>query len=294
MGLFGKKDPCPICGGKPKGLFPTKVEGQALCKECGINDLPEGALDHMTLSDYRAYLAFRQENDQLRAQFQPAQEANLGLLNDRYYFDLSNRLMCRNDSVTATIFEGSQIKSFVIREDANILFEGSVEGLKCYASTVPQRIDALTPMIMQAQMYERLERAAAERGDTTHYRDNDLPEPFEKFYVEIHFDHPYWSVMKSEPKGPTFNNSYPSANDYLKEYNEMVMELDKLAHGLMEIAFPGVPEQRVGSGGAVMASQPAAVSADVVAELQRFKELVDQGIITEEEFAAKKRQLLGI
>ena len=42
MGLFSKKDPCPICGGVVKGLFPTKVEGQAICKECSKNiDLPE-------------------------------------------------------------------------------------------------------------------------------------------------------------------------------------------------------------------------------------------------------------
>ena len=288
MGLFGKKDPCPICGGKPKGLFPTKVEGQALCKECGITDLPEGALDHMTLADFRVYMAFRQENEQLRAQFQPAQEASLGLFADRFYFDLSNRLMCRNDSATATIFEGRQIKSFVIREDASVLFEGSAEGLKCYASTVPQRIDAMVPVLMQAQIREEMKRDA---DHALFCRSIDLHEPFEKFCVEIRFEHPYWSVMKSEPKGPTFNDSDPSANDYLKEYNEMVTELDKLAHGLMEIAFPGAPEQRVGQNGM---GQSAVPSGDVVAELQRFKELVGQGIITEEEFAAKKRQLLGI
>ncbi|MBR6677388.1 MAG: SHOCT domain-containing protein [Oscillospiraceae bacterium] len=36
------------------------------------------------------------------------------------------------------------------------------------------------------------------------------------------------------------------------------------------------------------------MSVDAVSEIQRFKALVDQGILTEEEFAAKKRQLLGI
>jgi hypothetical protein len=33
---------------------------------------------------------------------------------------------------------------------------------------------------------------------------------------------------------------------------------------------------------------------DPVAEIQKYKTLLDQGIITEEEFTAKKRQLLGI
>ena len=40
-------------------------------------------------------------------------------------------------------------------------------------------------------------------------------------------------------------------------------------------------------------TSPAA-PVDAVAEIQKFKTLADQGIITEEEFAAKKRQLLGI
>ena len=35
-------------------------------------------------------------------------------------------------------------------------------------------------------------------------------------------------------------------------------------------------------------------AVDTVAELQKYKMLVDTGVITEEEFAAKKKQLLGI
>ena len=46
----------------------------------------------------------------------------------------------------------------------------------------------------------------------------------------------------------------------------------------------------------VNAAAPAAAApaVDAVTEIQRFKTLLDQGIITEEEFAAKKKQLLGI
>jgi len=38
----------------------------------------------------------------------------------------------------------------------------------------------------------------------------------------------------------------------------------------------------------------AAPAGDAVAEIKKYKELLDAGIITEEEFSAKKRQLLGI
>ena len=38
----------------------------------------------------------------------------------------------------------------------------------------------------------------------------------------------------------------------------------------------------------------APVPADAVAEIQKYKALLDAGVLTEEEFTAKKRQLLGI
>ena len=38
----------------------------------------------------------------------------------------------------------------------------------------------------------------------------------------------------------------------------------------------------------------AAPSGNVIAELKQYKELLDSGVITEEEFAAKKKQLMGI
>ena len=40
-------------------------------------------------------------------------------------------------------------------------------------------------------------------------------------------------------------------------------------------------------------AQPAA-PANAIEEIQKYKALMDAGILTEEEFTAKKRQLLGI
>lgn len=71
----------------------------------------------------------------------------------------------------------------------------------------------------------------------------------------------------------------------------------RLAEALMEVAFPGAAVQAAGSpvtaaraGTELTSSAPV----DTVTELQRYKALLEQGIITEEEFTAKKRQLLGI
>ena len=33
MGLFNKKGPCAICGGKVKGLFPDRVGEELVCSD---------------------------------------------------------------------------------------------------------------------------------------------------------------------------------------------------------------------------------------------------------------------
>ena len=44
----------------------------------------------------------------------------------------------------------------------------------------------------------------------------------------------------------------------------------------------------------VAASKPQPSAADVSSDLKKFKEMLDEGLITEEEFTAKKKQILGI
>ena len=65
----------------------------------------------------------------------------------------------------------------------------------------------------------------------------------------------------------------------------------------MKVAFPGAVEQAEGfpATAARAGTEPtSSAPVDTVTELQRYKALLEQGIITEEEFTAKKRQLLGI
>ena len=309
MGLFGKKDPCAICGGKVKGLFPSKIEGQYVCNNCyGIVDLPADiSTSNMTLEEFRGYMQFREENALLKQQFQTTQQIDFGLWDTKFMFDMTNRLLCMDKHLGKTIFEGRNIKSFVIKEDTIPLYEGSAEGLIHYVSRVPDRAMAMAPQItqmaMQAQMRRDMERMR-ERMNNDNNNNNiyhtttiDIPEPFKNFNVEIRFEHPYWDIFKADMSGPNFDNERPDLNDYLRVYDDRAKVMDELAHALMNLAFPGAPEQVVAPAGTVVQNTvpTASIAAtDVVEEIQRFKALMEQGIITEEEFAAKKRQLLGI
>lgn len=309
MGLFGKKESCAICGGKVKALFPWKIEGHLICNSCHGNvDLPEGVENNMTMDEFRAYLSFREENGALRHQFKTTQQVDFGWLDDKFLFDMNNGLLCMDKNLNKTIFEAKHIQSFVIREDSAPIYEGSAAGLVCYPSYVPDRVMAMEPQLHQIRMQEQMQRNMermvdmrdGKRDYDVHFGSNyhDIPEPFQKFVIEIHFQqHPYWSFYTADMGGPTFSNTSPDANAYLRDYNNKVGIMDQLARALMELAFPGAGMQQAGAIDPVMSTQAVVtptMSVDAVSEIQRFKALVDQGILTEEEFAAKKRQLLGI
>ena len=319
MGLFGKKDPCAICGGKVKGLFPWKIDGQLVCNECyGHVDLPNEVLNSMTVQDFKGYMAFREENELLKNRFQVSQKVDFGWLDNKFLFDYPNRLLGLDKNLNDTVFEGHQIRSFVIREDNMPLFEGDSRGLRRHISTVPQRVDQLMPQInqylTQMQMFRSMERMIDSLSDDEkrdHYNRRprfDVPEPFQNFIVEIYFDHPYRNYFSADMSGPTFSNDYPDANSYLNDYHNRAATMEQLALALMEVAFPNAPEMVVDPNapaamsrsvptGTTLTRSPSATSLegeDVVAQIQRFKALMDQGILTEEEFTAKKKQLLGI
>ena len=345
MGLFDKREPCAICGGKVKGLFPHDVEGQLVCDSCfGVIDLPSDKANSLSMAQFLEYSAFRQENDKLRQKFSTTLKVDFGWLDDKVMFDHTNKLMCLDKHLNKTIFEGKHIRSFSIREDAYNLFEGSAAGLVCYASSVPDRVMALAPQINQMRMQEQMRRNTermidmldGERNNNTssYYPSMNIPEPFDKFVVDIHLDHPYWRIITLDMNGPRFNNSMPDVNDYMRDYNNNLNTMQQLAQALMDLAFPGAPVQQMGGnmgagmnmggmnmgnmyGAAAMGAQTMYVDpmaaqtmnrsmpmggqpmmggmpVDAVAEVQRFKMLLDQGIITEAEFEAKKRQLLGL
>lgn len=311
MGLFTKKEkpPCAICGGKVSGFLPWSIEGQLVCDACyGVVDLPKGSMDNMTLEKFKEYMAYREENEQRKQRFKTTREFDFGWFDDKFLFDAEHRLLCMDKKFKKPVYEGSQVISFEIREDQQLLFSGNAEGLVRYVSDVPQRVRALEPQIeqfrmraaMRREMAEMIEESRRKDGEAPRYYSEetiDLPEPFKKFFIEIQFDHPYWTEYKGDKKGPEFSYSDPSIEGYLELYNSDVQLMADLARSIMEVAFPGAPGRTVVPEGLMSEDDGNASSprvADMADELQRLKELMDKGILTEEEFTAKKRQMLGI
>lgn len=306
MGLFSNnKKLCPICGNATPRLLPRKFDDQPICKECENKiDLPADRLKTMTLAGFREYLAVYEENQPLRAAFHATYSHSL-------FLDEGNGLirLCNNDRSWA--IEKAQLKSFRILEDENVLYESGNGVLNSYQSDVPARAEALRSVVasfqLEKQEYERRERMEAlrHRNETDEQRRErerierqyrpkfEDPKLFWGFRIEVTFDHPYWDFYTDKEQGPVFDDDYPDVDEYLKKYERQTEQLHTLAVKLMQLINPNAGEKGIGSG-TQSAGVTAAPASDIAAELKKYKELQEQGILTEEEFTEKKRQLLGI
>lgn len=300
MGLFSKKPPCPICGGKISWFLPTKIEGEYICDACHSKiDMASDKANHLTMQEFKEYLAFYNQNQILKDQFAISERIDFGVWDTKIIFDHQNKLFCMSKNPDKTVFEGKQLKSFTIKEDSAPLFEGSAEGIHRYASTVPERAIAMAPQIFQFMMNRQMARALDKLDGDKENRSPpvqvfDVPEPFQAFNVELHFDHPYWTVIKCDMDGPRFDNNSPDVNDYLRSYQNSIEEIVKLVASLRAVAFPGASEQTVTLGAAGAVHTTMTLPADAIEEIKKYKALMEDGIISHQEFDAKKQQLLGI
>lgn len=308
MGLFSnKKKLCPICESPTPRLFPTVVDGMPICKECKKKiNLPDGALDAMSLEDFRQYMAYHQENAALRDTFEPSFSWNSVI-----DLDPPKRLFRLGGGDQGLVLEAACLRAFRILEDDKVLFENGPDGLLCYENDILTRAEALAPAISQfnilMEQYRQVEQMKEMRkndpnGDSAPslpyvsrpYFDQQLIH--QGFKLELTMEHPYWDGVHSWiGDAPKFDDSSPSVASFMRKYDKAAEALHTLAVSLMELLCPGAPEIKVSSGIPAGGEAARAVPVtDPVEEIKKYKALLDSGIITDEEFSAKKRQILGI
>ena len=304
MGLFSNhKKTCPICGEPTPRLFSTKIDGSPLCKECANKaDLPEDVLNRMSVDDFRQYMELYNENQVLRDKFTETDRFSFGIFGGAILVDTKNKLLRLKDDKYAWVFEAAQFLSFCVLEDGKPLFEGTKAGLKCYPSEVPGRLNDLAPEITRIIMSQRGLEVLEKLGDKVASDDKsnrpvqqyiEFPVPLQQFQMEIQLEHPYWTTFYKQEDGPRFDRQRPSIENYRNIYENRVSQFHAFAECLMQLINVNAKGSSSRGTEAGFVQQP--VSADnAVAEIQKYKALLDSGMITEEEFAAKKRQILGI
>lgn len=241
---------------------------------------------HLIMQEFKEYLAFYDRNQLLKDQFVISERIDFGLWDTKIIFDNQKKLFCMSKNSDKTVFESKQLKSFTIKEDSAPLFEGSSNGIRRYASTVPERAMTFAPQIAQFMMNRQMTRAIdklddgkANRSVPMHYF--NIPKPLQAFNVELHFDHPYWTVIKCDMDGPRFDNHRPDVNDYIRSYQRSMEELENLVAAFKMVAFPEAPEQSIGlsSAGAQAMHSTTAPPADAIEEIKKYKALMEDGIM---------------
>ena len=234
--------------------------------------------------------------------------------------DMDHQLLRLGVVDTAFALEPSDIKSFRILEDGEVLYEGEKGNFRSCKSDIKERLNELKPRIdeyrmlrHQYEMMEEMRRSMEDsrrddnfRRDDPDYRDRmtepdfNIPNPVEKFAVEITLEHPYWKSFYKETGAPKFDSNQPSTIDYLDDYTQKTEGLHALAQNLMQIIDPQVQEQVIDpmphTGQSTRVHRrphPYRQRIPLVA-LPKYKALLDAGVITAEEFEAKKKQLLGL
>lgn len=264
MGLFvNRQKRCPICNRPTPRIFPTKIEGMPICRECDSKiDLPDGMANQMSLESFRQYLDFYDHNKALRDIFAETYRMDFAAFNSNIVLDTANRLFRLKEHAASLVMEASNLKSFRILEDNIPLFEGEGDTLKCHSSEVPARVKSMASQIarflMQQEMYKQLERMEREQEDREREKngektgasyyvsssDFDAPVPFKHFYVELTLTHPYWGGFRGKLEAPGFNRYHPSVNAYMQDYQEKVDQLYTLAVNLMQLINPDAHEVR--------------------------------------------------
>lgn len=298
MGLFNKKEPCPICGGKVPMLLATKIQGQPICNDCAAKiDLPQELECALTMQSFHEYLDFYEQNRKLREGFVPSEKIDFGWLDTKLIFDYEHKLFCMSSDLDKTIFEGTQLKSVTVWEDNQLLFEGSPEALKWHESLVPGWAETIAPQIDQLRLNQELV-AAIDRldddADCRHSRYVDIPEPFEQFNVELRLDHPYWKVIACDMLGPVISSTYPDVGDYMDDYARDRQTVGELVYALATVAFPNAVECSADRKVPPAPQPHPSAEQDPVEQLRKYKQLMEDGVIDADDFAAKKKQLLRL
>lgn len=266
MGLFSNKDkPCPVCGKPTPKLLATKIQGEPICGDCAVQILADSDVrKSWTMDDLKEHLRCRAENKERVENFHPTRTVDCGR---SMLIDDANRCfyLKKWSDDNPPIFSFDSITGFEVSIGWNVV-EHWGKGMSRTPYQAPQ-LGVLGTLGALANAFDRNE-------------DKQRQSKSENVKVMLQLDDPY--VKKYE-----LMDEHVFGSDELEFARKLSIELARVN------AVCDVVAAMAGSASASQA--PAAPSAERTADdIIKYKSLMDAGVITQEEFDAKKKQLLGI
>ncbi len=264
MGLFtNNKKPCPICGEGTPRLLATEITGDVpICSDCSFKiSIGTVKVRDFSLEDLKKHLAMREENaNRIKNEFRPNKSYEIGWT--QLNIDETNKLftiplnMC-GDTTNPPIFKFEELVGYDLEEEQCVIerFNRGDSAPLC----TPMMYTPISQFVFDAKAnQQRISRS---------------------FKLNLYLTNPCWDKVVSSA-----GSASGSQGGFQSEYSERLEELRIVTMAIVSIIGMNSTEVNDVHG-----------NADIVAgDLRKFKELLDAGIITQEEFAAKKKQLLEI
>ena len=335
MGIFtNDKKGCPICGNPTPRLFPTKVEGLPLCKECAAKiNMEQSMLKNLTINELWDHLDYRKANSETFGTFTDNETHGMG--NYVLHMDTDKRLFYIADGSPSNpaLFKFEELVSFNLMEDGRTVIQCNKDSYSEGTSSIENyKLPPLKPFVKPSAMVNKPVAASTDKqpgrtsmaasssnAQTAEEKPKAPDKPVDSLKLNVTLNNPYWKSKVynvSLRSLETEDDIRPWVNDYKNTFAAAVDTCEAMA-GIMGVktgkqmmnatkekaeAILAVQEAEAAAKEAEAAAQAAETAAKIakaaddnaaIEMLRKWKELLDMGAITQEEFDAKKKEIIG-
>lgn len=259
MSIFGKKEFCPLCGKKVGLMGKRTSDGVSICFDCFLRlDIDPEIMRFLSIESVMERAEQRSQNLRLFKDFQPSREVKAGGL----YFREDTRLQMwyvseEKEPVNPTLYRYDEIATFELKEDGNSVSSGGL-GRALVGGVLFGGVGAVVGAVTGGKTTKRvISSLQFEISLTNHWR-----------------NHITVNLMRF---GGTCKSGSLAYSGYMQEAGKLI--------NLFNSICGRAKQDTVG---------PATAPISIADEIIKFKELCNQGIITEEEFSKKKKELLDM
>lgn len=266
MSLFGNKKKCPICGRDITGILNMQIKDKkAICKDCRkLISMDLNLIPIQTVEDIQEHLEYRKLNAEKLKDFKITREIEIsnGIMLKKSYFriDENNKMWyyVEENDINPPLFTYDSLIKYEIIEDGDSITKGGLGG-----AVVGGTLFGGTGAIVGSNIASK-----------TNYS------VIKVLKIKIMLNNKYHSTIEINilPQGESCKANSFSYNMYKKTISDITVLLDKILyennkrHENIQI-------------------QNSLSSAD---EILKYKNLLDAGIISVEEFENAKEKLLNM
>lgn len=262
MGLFSAPKYCPVCGGQVKGPFNLKIKDNAkLCQQCSaqVFFMDQTMLPFQEPEDIKNFFAYRNKNKEIFQTFRTSRE--IAVASCVFRVDENQHLWYygAKNSDNPPIFSYDEIIDYELLENGETITKGGL-GQAAAGAVIFGSVGAIV-------------------GGVTGGKKSTTILTSMNIRISLNNTYRKQIIMNFIPAGTKCKSNSILYNSYKNNASNIISMLDNMCHQ----ATSNLESQT-----------PIAAIQSPADEILKYKNLLDSGIITQEEFDKKKQQLLNL